>query len=224
MKAILKILPTMLIASSMLLSHCDNDSILSADTSEDIDVSMMKDVIEEIALTELSDEEAKGLILMREEEKLARDVYLKFYDIWGLKIFNNISQSESVHMANIALLLERYELEDPVVSDNVGDFSDELFTILYNDLTEIGSKSLLDALIVGATIEDLDIKDLMDLRDKTDNEDILIVYDNLTMGSRNHIRNYYGQILRNNGNYEAQFISQTLLDSIIATPMEKGTF
>jgi len=35
----------------------------------------------------IMDEEIDSLVFMREEEKLARDVYIKLYDLWGLQIF-----------------------------------------------------------------------------------------------------------------------------------------
>lgn len=38
--------------------------------------------------------EIEGLLFMREEEKLAHDVYLALYAKWGLPIFQNIAQSE----------------------------------------------------------------------------------------------------------------------------------
>ena len=36
----------------------------------------------------ISEEERSGLIFMREEEKLARDVYSVLYDKWGMQIFS----------------------------------------------------------------------------------------------------------------------------------------
>jgi hypothetical protein len=42
----------------------------------------------------LSPEEAAGLAYMREEEKLAHDVYLALYEQWGSTIFRSIASSE----------------------------------------------------------------------------------------------------------------------------------
>ena len=39
--------------------------------------------------TALSDAEAATLVFMREEEKLARDVYITLYDQWEHPVFNN---------------------------------------------------------------------------------------------------------------------------------------
>ena len=65
---------------------------------------------------------------------------------------------------------------------------------LYDTLVEQGKYSLLDALMVGATIEDLDIKDLQEFSSQIDNEDILLVYSNLERGSRNHMRSFIKNI------------------------------
>jgi len=53
------------------------------------------------------------LTYIREEEKLARDVYLYLYDMWGSSIFDNISVSEQAHMDAIKTLIDRYGLDDP---------------------------------------------------------------------------------------------------------------
>lgn len=178
-------------------------------------------LIENISESDLSLYEINGLILMREEEKLARDVYLVLYDKWNLKIFYNIANSEQTHTDSIKFLLDRYEIKDPVVIDDIGVFTSDELSNLYGDLIEKGSQSLLDALIVGATVEDLDINDLDNLLN-TDNEDIKITYKNLQKGSRNHLRAYVRQIIRNGGSYSPVYISQENYESIISSSQERG--
>lgn len=51
----------------------------------------------------LTDDEVYWLTYMREEEKLARDVYLSLYDTWGIPSFSKISASEQTHMAAIKI-------------------------------------------------------------------------------------------------------------------------
>ncbi len=180
-------------------------------------------VIASLPYEELSLEEELGLIKMREEEKLARDVYATLYDVWQTPIFSNISQSEQRHMNAIKVLIDKYNLVDPVSDPTVGVFTDPEFTGLYESLVEQGSASLVDALIVGATIEDLDIYDLQELLAQTDNEDITAVYENLLRGSRNHMRAFTYLLSLNGETYEAQFISQDELEAIITSPRETGT-
>ena len=180
-------------------------------------------VIANLPYEELSAEEELGLIRMREEEKLARDVYAALYDIWQKPVFRNISQSEQRHMNAVKVLIDKYELIDPVSDSTMGVFTDPEFSGLYESLVEQGSASLVDALIVGATIEDLDIKDLRDFLAQTDNEDITAVYENLLRGSRNHLRAFTYLLSLNGETYEAQYITQEELEAIITSPRETGS-
>jgi len=162
------------------------------------------------------------LVYMREEEKLARDVYLTLYDKWNLAIFKNIATSESRHMEAIKLLLDKYKIGDPVQNNAVGAFQNKEMAKLYHNLVERGEKSLKDALIVGATIEDLDIADLHKRMAKTDNKDIQCTFENLTYGSENHMRAFVAQLKVNGGSYQAQYISQEELDRILSSGMHWG--
>jgi hypothetical protein len=110
--------------------------------------------------TTLSADEAAGLIFMREEEKLAHDVYVTIYQQYGLSIFNNIARSEAPHMAAIKTLLDRYGIADPAAGKAVGVFADAPLQALYNQLVAQGRQSLSAALKVGGAIEESDILDL----------------------------------------------------------------
>ena len=172
----------------------------------------------------LNADELLSLKTMREEEKLANDVYLTLYNKWGVNIFTNIASSEQTHTNPVLTLLTKYELADPVGTNAVGVFSDTILQKLYTQLVTQGSTSTLNAFIVGATIEDLDIFDLNNWNSKVDNQDIKYVYQNLTKGSRNHMRSFYGQVTGSGGTYSAQYISQTELDAIINSPKETGSW
>ncbi|HNR18064.1 MAG TPA: DUF2202 domain-containing protein [Chitinophagaceae bacterium] len=170
----------------------------------------------------LNTDERTTLSFMREEEKLARDVYIFLYNKWALTIFNNISSSEQSHMNAVVQLLSKYNLPDPVGSNGYGIFSNPVLQNLYTQLTTQGSVSLPDALKVGATIEDLDIYDLTIALTKVDNQDITLVYNNLVKGSRNHLRSFYSNIINAGGTYTPQYITQAEFDAIINSPMEIG--
>jgi len=158
--------------------------------------------------------------VLREEEKLARDVYLYAYDKYGLNIFTNIAQSEQRHMDRVLTILTTYNIDDPASTER-GVFNNSTLQNLYNILTAKVDSSMLDALIVGATIEDLDIKDIEEFKTRTTKNDILDMYDNLTCGSRNHLRSYYSQILANGGTYTPQYISQDEFEAIINSSKEQ---
>lgn len=135
----------------------------------------------------LSTTEKEWLTYLREEEKLARDVYLYLYDLWGATLFNNISLSEQRHMDAIKFLLDKYQILDPAAEMEQGEFTNPEIQALYDELIEQGSLSFEDALNVGILIELADIADLQAALDITSRKDIRNVYTNLHQGSQNHL-------------------------------------
>ena len=168
------------------------------------------------ATTTLSDLEIDGLQYMREEEKLARDVYLTLYEKWNtINIFYNIAQSEQRHMDSIKQLLDKYSIDDPTQGNDIGVFTNLELQTLYNQLISEGDQSLIDALTVGGKIEELDIIDLTTYISLTDKADIQQVYHNLLKGSENHLRAFV-KALKNQGiTYEPFYLSQQEFDDII---------
>ena len=132
--------------------------------------------------------ERDGLIYMRLEEKLARDVYLTLGKTYKQKMFVKIPESEQRHMDAVKVLLDKYEIPDPVVDDVIGAFTNADFKKLFDDLVAKGQTSFKDAMLVGIEIEEMDIKDLVESIEQTDNPDIKGVYENLKRGSENHLR------------------------------------
>ena len=174
---------------------------------------------------ELNIEEIEGILYMREEEKLARDVYLTLYEQWELSIFQNIANSEQTHMDAIKTLMDRYGLDDLATGNNVGEFTDPTLRSLYTDLVSTGSQSLDGALRVGAAIEEIDILDLEQYISQTDRLDIQRVYESLMRGSRNHLRSFVATLARQVGEtYEPQYMDQVAYDNIISATMESGGY
>ena len=157
---------------------------------------------------------------MREEEKLARDVYAALYEQWGIRIFDNISRSEESHMESVKLLLDRYGIDDPVGRDREGVFENPDLQKLYDDLVKKGNASLEAAFAVGAEVEELDIADLQRLISGTDNDDLKVVYLNLEKGSRNHLRSFYRQLEREGTDYTPVHISPAEFGSIVKSTHE----
>lgn len=176
------------------------------------------------AATGLTEEESAGLRFMREEEKLARDVYLTLYETWGTPIFQNIANAEQTHMDAVLTLLERYGITDPVGNNTIGIFIDPTLQALYDQLIAQGTQSLGDALKVGAAIEEIDILDLEQGSAQTANEAIRLVYANLTKGSRNHLRSFVQTLARQTGEtYSPQYLSQAAYDTILNSAAERGS-
>ncbi|HPQ21061.1 MAG TPA: DUF2202 domain-containing protein [Saprospiraceae bacterium] len=164
-------------------------------------------------------EQEEGLKYMREEEKLARDVYYYLYEKWGLDIFNHIGSSEQSHMDLVLNLMNKCGIEDISLND-YGKFSNTHLQELYDQLVAAGEQSLIDALKVGATIEDVDIFDLDKFASETQNESLLEVYEKLNCGSRNHMRAFNKQLNSRDASYTPQYISQSKFDEILNSSQE----
>jgi hypothetical protein len=146
---------------------------------------------------------------LREEEMLAYDVYTFLSGLYNVPIFRNIAKSEMIHTTMVKELIDKYELEDPALDHKSGVFEDEDIQELYDGLTEKGKVSYKDAIVVGLTIEDLDINDLeMALEHEVDNEDIVEVYNFLLMGSKNHMKAFFFHAKSNDIEYIPQYISK----------------
>ena len=164
---------------------------------------------------DLSAVEAEWLTLMREEEKLARDVYSNLFQTWGVLVFRNIAGSEQRHFDAIGLLINRYGLQDPAADDVPGIFTNPELAALYADLTARGSASVAEAMRVGAAIEELDIRDLKLATAETDRVDILRVFGNLLRGSMNHLHAYLSHLQALGESYTAQYLDAETWNGIL---------
>ena len=225
-----------LFAASAFTTSCSSDSGTSTSdntgipsittTDENGATSIDTDALDEVLDTytppdDLSPEEIAGLVFMREEEKLARDVYLDLYADWGAKVFDNISQSEQTHTDAMLALLEKYAIPDPVGSNGEGVFTNPDLQTLYDELTVEGSIALVNALIVGAQIEEIDLIDIQKQVDLVEgNQDIIIVYENLMKGSRNHLRAFVKNLASQGVDYQPSYLSQEAYDAIINEDIE----
>lgn len=193
----------------------------------------------------LDSAEETHLVFMREEEKLARDVYLTLAQWYPYQtVFDTIaSRSEQTHTDLMRDELEVFGIEDPnpdtnQLPESIGVFTGEVyggyFSEKFAELTGRGSASELEALYVGAFIEELDMHDIAecpqvivdmdnDIGDgecglnSTDEIVLIDAYSTLLDGSENHLRSFVGRIeaVIGIGNYEAQYLSQQEVDSIL---------
>lgn len=171
----------------------------------------------------LSAEGTAALLYMREEEKLAHDVYVTLYKKWGLPVFQNISQSEQTHTEAVKALLDRNALPDPAQS-GVGVFTNPDLQALYNELTARGEQSLAEALKAGAAIEEMDILDLQERLAQTNNADVQQVFTNLLEGSYNHLRAFTSTLSKQTGEtYQPQYLSIEAYQAIVGSNTGTGS-
>lgn len=183
-------------------------------------VAQMRAKIATFQPGELTDAERDDLLLMREEEKIARDVYVRLNERWGLQPFANISGSEQAHMDMMLALLEHYGLADPAHGLQPGMFNEAALQKLHDDLVEKGLKSREDAIQVGLLIEELDIADLQKASARTAKTEIRAVYAELERGSRNHMRAFYRWKQHLGVDYHAAHLPQGELERIALSAHE----
>ncbi len=225
MKNLIKKFAFLAVLTALMLTviSCNKDNTPANNkTNGNINIANLQAQIRSLPKEPLNSIELSSLSFMREEEKLARDVYITMYNKWGVNIFTNISSSEQTHMESVLLLLNKYSLTDPVGINPVGVFNNTTLQNLYTQLVVQGNTSILEAYKVGATIEDLDIFDLKTALVNIDNQDIRLVYDMLAKGSRNHLRSFYRNVLNAGGTYTPQYITQAEFDAIVNSAMETG--
>jgi len=159
-----------------------------------------------VTVTEpLSAEAIASLTFMREEEKLARDVYQVLANTWQVRVFENIASSEQTHMDQLKCLLDSYRLEDSA-SSIAGQFNNNELQNLYQTLTVRGQTSLVEALRVGALIEEVDIRDLNQGLTMIQVPEIRSVYQNLLEGSKNHLRAFTSNLAQQGETYQSQVL------------------
>ncbi len=162
----------------------------------------------------LTGDEKSGLLLMREEEKLAHDVYVYFYKKFNHRVFNNISKSETQHKEAVLRMIKLFGLSDSATTKE-GEYNNVEIQALYNSLIAQGN-TLNAALATGAYIEEYDIKDLQDLLTVTQNSSVKRVYTNLLRGSTNHLKAFTGILKLYGISYVPKILPQSEYDALIS--------
>lgn len=209
------LIPAVILAAFHFVSCTQSDaSSLFDDAQGEIVLDFPQITTFTTTTSDLKQTDINGLLLMREEEKMAQDVYDSFYGTYGVISFDRISTSETRHTEAVLALINHFGLIDPALS-SAGKFSNQAIQTLYNQLLAAGTSSN-EALSTGAYIEEYDIADLKRLITETSNADILAVYNNLLRGSQNHLRAFVRVLYRQGITYKAQILSSTDYSNIIS--------
>jgi hypothetical protein len=168
-------------------------------------------------------------------------------------VFSNIVDSETKHVETMLNMIVHFGLTDLNILDGPGEFNADnfgaYFTEKYTALTNVDADPeippVLQALLNGALIEELDMHDIIycpeiivetvvDITDQygcgmdyTDAKALIRSYGNLLDGSEKHLRafvrmienNYtafdYPEFFTEDGLYKAQYLSQDAVDDIL---------
>ena len=220
----------LLFASIMSVTSCQKESMngenaqyasllnVSGDGTTSVIEANLKSAL--VTTSALTDSELASLLKMKEEEKLARDVYAALYQKWGSTIFSNITAAESNHLNAIVLILTTYG-GDTSISEP-GIFTNPEVQALYTKLVTDGSAAIEEAYKTGALIEEMDINDLNLSLNSATNTNVNMVFENLLKGSRNHLRAFNRQLTTLGIVYTPIYLSQEAYDLIVNSSMEQG--
>lgn len=145
------------------------------------------DIPDAVPNATISAQVADVLGFMVQEEKLARDVYALAVDAHGDRVFVTINRSESNHMAELQVLLDRYDVTDPTVGTQPGEYADDGLTATYADLAAQVATGRAGAMDAGIAVETADIADLEQALELAAPVDVTTVLENLLAGSQRHL-------------------------------------
>lgn len=167
----------------------------------------------------------KLLQKMYEEEKMSYDLYTEFFNRWGLKIFDQVRESEAIHMQRINALMGVKELPQGtgVTGGDKGLYENKDIQALYDEYTVLGNISDVTALETAALMEENGISNLRErIKAQTDDRTIKI-FAQMERASRNHLKGFVKSLKLSGVEYEPAVLSQSDFDMIINNVTEKGT-
>ena len=171
--------------------------------------------IEQLSVTEVDD-----LNYLYDEERLAHDIYVELSDKWELSIFENIAKSEKMHFEHLLVIYEKYGI--PVPKNYNGFYNYPELNIMYDRFFEGGTMTLESSLTLAANFEEYDIADLERYLTHTQNVDLILVYNSLLEGSKNHLRAIHRNLKKHGFDYEPVFLEKRQFRQIIKEMNGKG--
>lgn len=204
-----------------------NNGILQQDRLHLIDQDLLRDQdrlklqdcklqIDQLPMIPMTETEINSVVYQRENQKFARDLYLKFNDSWDLAAFENMAESEQSHMDALLLLIEQYKLTDPVGNNEIGIFTDPELQIRFVDALEAGMTGEVDALWMAAMVQEREIVDLgAALQSFVENDHLQLIYSNLLTASEAHLRVFVQYLKLRDVEYEPQILSVEAFAAII---------
>ena len=167
----------------------------------------------------IAQKDKDALLFILEEEKLARYTYDYLDNLYAINQFANIKRSEESHMDAVVNLLEQFDMRYTILPN--GEFANNDIQDIYGQFVAKDAIDNINALEVGATIEDLDIVDLENYINATSNGAIISVFESLQCGSRNHLRSFASALENAGSTYTPQFLTEVYYSQIINDSSER---
>lgn len=168
----------------------------------------------------LGEDERRDLLQIQGRRKLARDLYAELAKRWSAPALVRVGAAEEAHLDAIDALIEHYGLAGPAARHADGQFGDPQTPALHAQLIDMGRRSEMAASQIGMLVEELGLRDLAAARSRTRQPEIVAVYDDLMRSSRNHMRAFFRQMQRFEGEYVPQYLTLTDFEAIVWTQPE----
>lgn len=153
----------------------------------------------------LGDTARAALKFQLEEERMAGELYLALGKKHAVRPFRNIPLAEARHRELMENLAVRAGLPAPAATAT-GRYETVALQARYDALLARGQTSLIEALKVGALVEEQDIADLRALAATTDHPDLLAAIGALERGSQHHLNAFVRNLRARGIDYEAQVL------------------
>lgn len=170
----------------------------------------------------LTDIETENVTYFRKAEKMGRDLYVAFYDLWDYSMFDIAANSEQNHMDAMLLLIDLYGLPDPVADLDPGVFNDPDLEARYTELLTRGTPTLNEAMIAGAVTQEYEIAELTEALAIVENGNVVTIYNNLLLASRNHLRSFVKRMAILGITYTPEILTAEAFDEIMSVDWETG--
>lgn len=158
-----------------------------------------------------------------QQEKLGRDLFLLYYDVWGDGRFLDLHEAEASHRHAAAWLLDKYGIADPAHGLPDGAYADLDLQWAWDDWSSAGAAHFTEALISGATLVEWSIDELETQQVfEVDTPDVHFLYDSLLLASRNHLRLLVDWLADHGVPYHPVYLSDGEYLDIVGTPIERG--
>lgn len=177
-----------------------------------------------VQVAPLSAAERAHLVRAREEQKMARDLYMAFAEAYpDARVFRSLEREEGYHMGRVYELLTTYEIPDPVGAHGPGYFEDQELQRLYTAALAEGRTSYAAALRATARVEELDLVDLARALDASTTPALDRVFEQLARGSRRHLRTAVQALAAAGETYAPQHLSREAFDAVLREEAPRGS-
>lgn len=168
-------------------------------------------------VAQLSEEDKNNLTNLLIEEKLSRDIYVAYNDMWDLNVFQYTTNSEKQNIQLITFLADRYAIQLPecLFFDEPGVFEKASISRLYNTMVREGETSMFSAMNLSAKMEEMDIRKFRKLMNETSNPEILQILEKLETNAQKHLTALIVALEHYGDTYEPQILSLDEFNAII---------